>query len=165
MALSRDTAGKIIAIVAADADTCRRIGKPVSSEDLLHDPTMVSIFKKRLEELGAAGGFRNATLMFLMSTDELNEINCAGIAAASVKPLVAAIAAGKLPEVKKAGANYRETGVFKVGHYATWISMSDGSEYMFDWHATLNPNNPAISTPALWSTGASGINYVNFKGM
>jgi hypothetical protein len=165
MALSKEQAAKIVEVIAADANCCHRIGSPPTQKELASDPTFVSMTKKSLERAGYAGAVRNAALMFFMSKEELNEINCAGIAAATIKPLIAALSSGKLLGVRKVATTNRETTVFRIGHVATWVAMQDGSDYVFDWHATLNPANPAINLTSFWTTGTSGTNFDSFTGM
>ncbi|MBK7708255.1 MAG: hypothetical protein IPJ30_21510 [Acidobacteria bacterium] len=87
---------------------------------------------------------------------------CLGIVAATVKPLILAVRQGKLPGVHTAGAVSRVH--WGVDHTATWIRMEDGSEYAFDWHATLSIRNPAISKAADWEVARNAISYVFFAG-
>jgi len=42
--------------------------------------------------------------------------------------------------------------------------MKDGTDYVFDWWPTLNPQNPLISTRAQWGVGGSTVEFRRFKG-
>jgi len=165
MALNKATAGKIIEIVAADPECQRRITwtkvNPALAAAL---PPVVLSFAKGMEkvlELGQiAGGVRNAVLMAMgrePGSKEFDEICCAGIAASVVEAIYKVLKMGGLPEVRSAPTVKRTArGIY---HTANCFIMRDDSEYVFDWHATLQIRDPAINTVMAWESGAHGYNY------
>ncbi len=164
MALSKSTASKIIEVISVDVE-CRRAIQPKPSLASLNPITSLL-----LEFTHTAGSVRNIPLVLKSIVEkkkpeddpEMTRRLCLGIVAATVKPLIMAVRQGKLPGVHTAGAVSRVH--WGVDHMATWIRMEDASEYAFDWHATLNINNPAISRAADWDAARNAISYLFFSG-
>lgn len=164
MALSKDTASKIIQVIAADVE-CRKAIQPNPTLDLLFTvPALLFEFTQ------TAGSVRNIPLVLKSILQnkkpeddaEMTKLLCIGIVAATVKPLISAVRQGKLPGVHTAGGIPRVH--WGVHHAATWIRMEDDSEYVFDWHATLKVYDPAISKATDWVEARNAINYVLFSG-
>ena len=164
MALSKETARKIIEVVAADKE-CREAIQPHPNLDLL-----VTVPSLLMEFTQTAGSVRNIPLVLKNilqnkkpeDDEEMTKLLCIGIVVATVKPLVAAVRQGKLPGVHTANAISRVH--WGVHHTATWIRMKDDSEYAFDWHATLKVSDPAISKAEDWVKAQNAVNYVLFFG-
>ena len=163
MALSKEIAGKIIEVIAADAE-CRKSIQPNPALDLISPMTGL------LELTRLAGSVRNIPLVLKNILQnkkpeddaEMTKLLCIGIVAATVKPLIAAVRRKGLPGVHTAGAISRVH--WGVDHTATWIRMEDDSEYVFDWHATLKITDPAISKAPDWMRAQNAVNYIFFAG-
>lgn len=153
MSLSLQTARKVVEIVDSDAD-CRRV---------ISDP-----FKSfLLEKAGLAGSARNAALLAFgwafgkgEGTDEFNDLICQGIAQYTFKALFKNIS--KIPELRAVATSHRKH--LGTHHEATWLRMTDDSEYIFDWHATLNIYNPLISRADKWQKAEDQIPLIHFGG-
>jgi len=159
MALSRETAGKIVEVVAADAN-CRKAIQPKPELDFLNPGTALL-----LEFSHLAGSVRNLAMMAqgkYVGDPVFDERICSGIAVVTQNAIYAAIKQGKLPDVRTAGATHRVHRT--VHHQATSIDMIDGSIYVFDWHATLKIQDPVISKLDDWRNAENAINYVMFFG-
>lgn len=159
MALSKETAGKIIEIVAADAN-CRKAIQPMPELDFLNPGTALL-----LEFSHLAGSVRNLAMMAqgkYVGDPVFDERICSGIAVVTQNAIYAAIKRGKLPEVRTAGATHRVHRT--IHHQATSIDMIDDSIYVFDWHATLKIQDPVISRLDDWRMGQNAVNYVLFSG-
>lgn len=83
---------------------------------------------------------------------------CTGIAAAGVEAIEKSLPGG----VKKVHTVDR----FDPAHTATQVDMNDESSYVFDWHATLNVENPMIfPSVSNWQTlKKGGVTLANFEG-
>ena len=159
MALSKETAGKIIEIVATDTE-CRRIIEPNASLPSFNPGTALFL---RFSHL--AGSVRNAGMMMqgkYVGDKDFDEKICLGIALVTFRAILNGIKQGKLPELHTAGSTHRVH--WGTHHEATWIRMKDDSEYVFDWHATLNLRDPVISKIEDWEKAQNGINYFLFRG-
>lgn len=159
MALSRETAGKIIEIVAADIN-CQRVIQTNPSSSFLNPGTDLFL---RFSHL--AGSVRNAAMMLqgkYTGDKEFDEKICIGIALVTFKAILVAIKQNRLPEVYTANSTHRVH--LGTHHEATWIRMKDDSEYVFDWHATLKLRDPVISKIEDWQKAQNGINYLLFSG-
>jgi hypothetical protein len=88
---------------------------------------------------------------------------CVGIAEASSSAITTALKAGntKLGEVESAGLIDRSK---PAEHVATLVTMKDGSQYVFDWHKTLNSTNPFLYVASDWSRNRNGIMFNKFHG-
>jgi hypothetical protein len=162
MALTKDTASRIIDVVAADAN-CRKAIQPNPQLDFLEflnpAPGML------LEYSHLAGSVRNLAMMFqgkYIGDPTFDERICVGITYVTFKAIFSAIGQGKLPGVRVAGNAHR---VHRGTHHeATSIDMVDGSTYIFDWHATLKVLDPAISRFDDWLEARNAINFTLFSG-
>lgn len=172
MALSKSTAGKIVAAVAADPECQRVINWPLISPKI--DPALPPVIQSIanagrtiLEFTGNAGATRNALLLLAgkgPGDASFDEKICLGISVVTQKAILKAMSAGRIPEIRSCSPAHREVGVFHVHHQATGVRTADDTWYIFDWHATLKLSNPAISKESFWLLGAAGISYVFFKG-
>jgi hypothetical protein len=172
MALSRSTANKIVAAVVADPDCQRVINWPLISPtiDQALPPAILSFAngaRSILEFTQSAGAMRN-TLMLLAGKEpgdaSFDEKICLGISLVTLKAILKAMSAGRIPEIRSCSAVHRVTGAFHVHHQATCVQTADRNWYVFDWHATLRPSDPAVSKQSFWLLGTTGINYVFFSG-
>jgi hypothetical protein len=159
MALSKETAQKIVEAVIIDAD-CQRIIEPNPSLPSFNPGTDLFL---RFSHL--AGSVRNAAMMMqgkYTGDKEFDEKICLGIALVTFKAVLNAIKQGRLPEVHTANSIHRIH--WGIHHEATWIRMKDDSEYVFDWHATLKLRDPAISKAEDWMRAQTAINFFLFSG-
>jgi hypothetical protein len=164
MALSKETAGKIIDSVAVDVN-CRKAIDPNPNLGFLNPLTGLW-----LEATHLAGAVRNIPLVLKSialnkkpeDDAEMTNKLCIGIVAVTVKAIIGAVRQGKLPGVHTAGSIHRVH--WGTDHDATWIRMEDDSEYVFDWHATLKIYDPVINKADEWVKAQLGINYVLFSG-
>lgn len=109
--------------------------------------------------LGVAGGIRNfgyaVANTYTGAMDpgdpETAAKVCTGIAHSTSLVITAAIARGQLPEVKSATTIDRNADSKVLPpHTATLVVLADDSEYVFDWHATLNSSNPKVLPKNSW---------------
>ena len=77
---------------------------------------------------------------------------CSGIADYADRVLKDAIAEGRLPGVVSAESKGRH-GVLGTDHQALFVTLNDGTTMVLDWHATLDPQHPLVSTPEQWCMG------------
>lgn len=165
MALSRSTAKEIIDIVSHDTKSTESIS------------SVFSYFGS------IAGSVRNAAMVgadlpanlvnflglettknFPEGTWNREKWICSGIAKLTTEAInKAVLIQKKLPKVRFAREIKRTGG---NDHYATQLVMRDGSDYIFDWHATLNVRNPRIYRVRNWHSAltGSGYTYENFMG-
>ena len=156
--LAYANAYRICEVVAADA-TCReRI--------------------KRIPVLSGtewAGSVRNLGLIldnivtgaYEKGTPSYDNLVCYGVAEATAEAITknssrqAARSGGgcKLPEVVNAITIDRQE---PLAHTATKVQMSDGTDYVFDWHATLDLMNPLISRTTDWRANGPSAQLKNF---
>lgn len=157
MALSRQTAKKIIDVVAAD-HTCQRIIRIEPDKNFL-----LPLFPSILRFTNLAGSFRNASMMLQLKytgDKEFDEKICIGIRIITVAAIIKAL--GRLPEIHTAGQVHRVN--WGNHHEATWIKMKDNTEYVFDWHATLTIHDPLISRVENWVKGDIAVHFLIFRG-
>lgn len=172
MALSKSTANKIVAAVVADPDCQRVINWPLISPTL--DPALppaIQSFangaRSILEVTQSAGAMRNALMLLAGKKPgdaSFDEKICLGISLVTLKAILKAMSAGRIPEIRSCSPVHRVAGAFHVHHQATSVRTADENWYVFDWHATLRPSDPAISKQSFWLLGAAGINYIFFRG-
>lgn len=160
MALSKSQATAIVEVVAAHPPSIARIQK---------DPWRDSALTHALpDSWGATGASRNWRLVLTgrdPTDPAIAATVCTGIADSTMEALTKALNGrpGALPGVKSINVLSRN-GTLGTDHTATLIVMADGTEYVFDWHATLNPRNPMISKKRDWLDSRGGITYVHFTG-
>jgi len=123
---------------------------------------------------GIAGGVRNAGYVALgmltfgkyadPTEPEFANRVCTGISDAASNAISKYI--GKKPELRNvASVNPISRILNGVDHTAVQIAMQDGQLHVFDWHATLDADNPLIfQSPSAWLKGAGGIPLKNFSG-
>ena len=144
MCLSKEAASDIVSAVKKDADCNAKIN---------------SRLKRRPASWGASGWTRNVAYGVYLSVTlddyvysasgtnpAFESLLCTGIASCTERAIAGALERPGIPEVKSVGKVDR----FDPPHTATLITMKEGSEYVFDWHATLNPRNPLIYRAADW---------------
>jgi hypothetical protein len=106
--------------------------------------------------LGITGSLRNWGYVLTAqdpTSDRIANKVCTGIAEATWKAIERGMKDGTMPEVARADTiDRKRMGVY---HTATLVTLKDGREFVFDWHATLNPANPAIMPKADWLKGSS----------
>lgn len=161
MALTVETVRKICDIVNKDPD-CRLV---INSN--INSPV--------LEMAGLAGSVRNMILIsgdFIppLATRSINDmlgrkvdnskLLCIGITAATSKAILKE--RKSLPELHSCSAISRIH--WGVHHTATWVHMKDDSEFVFDWHATLNIYDPLLSRAADWIDAKGEVFARNFRG-
>jgi hypothetical protein len=117
---------------------------------------------------GATGTIRNVPLwIFSMIANVSSEDPrikpwvCHGIADVTVEAINKVYLGKKKMPVKYALTINRSS---PMEHYATNIFLADKSNYVFDWHATLNVSNPKVHTTQSWLEARSGIQLAKFKG-
>ena len=159
MALSKETASRIIDVVAADAK-CRKAIQPRPELDFLNPGTGLL-----LEFSHLAGSARNLAMILqgkYIGDPDFDERICSGIAVVTQNAIFAGIRAGKIFGVRTTGNAHRVHRT--IHHEATSVDMTDGSIYIFDWHATLKVHDPVISRYEDWLNAQNGVNYVLFSG-
>ena len=150
MPLSRELAKKINAVAGQDAELRRR----VRNVNYVFLPN----------HLGLTGSVRNA-MMFLRGKDPTDEANanrvCTGIAEQAMTAINSRLV--QLPEVKKADAISRVS--LGTHHTATVVELKNGGRYVFDWHKTLDIDDPFVGEETRWIIDADQINLGRFRGM
>lgn len=164
MALTKTEATEIVNAVASDAECLRRIKEGAVVADKLPDAW------------GINGSIRNwgyvACGMLTLGKGcnpndaEYAEKVCTGITEATVIAISGAANCRKalVGHIKKVTSISRN-GFMGTDHTATEVIMSDGSEYVFDWHATLNPRNPMVHKAADWLRSTGGTVFAKFSGL
>lgn len=163
MSLTRTEATEIVNAVVADAEAVRRI----------EEGSVVS--NKLPDSLGVNGSIRNwgyvacGIVTFGKACDPTDsayaEKVCTGIAERTAKVVGDATQCRRaLVGRVKTVTTISRNGFAGTDHTATLIIMDDGSEYVFDWHATLNARNPMIHKAADWKRSTGGIVYNKFTG-
>ena len=141
MALSKSTAAKIVAAVVADPECQRMINWSLISPtiDPALPPAILSFAnagRTFLEFTQSAGAMRNA-LMLLAGMEQGNasfdEKICLGISLVTLKAILKAMSAGRIPEILSCSCVHREAGAFQVHHQATGVRTADDTWYVFDW--------------------------------
>src|ERR1700722_13782235 len=146
MTLSKQTAQQIVDVVSA-AQRCREIiGIQLAG--------MKSIFSL----FGAAGTVRN--LVLLPFSEQLDKYDCIGVVNVSIEAINHGRA--KIPGLKTVKLCQRVVDGWE--HKATNVVMTDGSEYAFDWHKTLDASNPWLSPIDNWRKGQNATAFIFFNG-
>ncbi|GGG25016.1 hypothetical protein GCM10010964_11300 [Caldovatus sediminis] len=106
------------------------------------------------------------TLFSLNTTDEQARLVCTGIAATTAAAINKALRTAKpgssLALVARADSHDRQGTT--TAHTATGIWMRDKSFHVFDWHATLQSDNPMLyASDAAFSAG-DGVLFAVFNG-
>ncbi len=119
------------------------------------------------DSIGLAGGLRNVGLMIRDWDAEKPETVakvCVGIAAQTADAINSA--AKSNPSLRRiAQANDTDRTFGGTYHVATRVQMIDGSAYVFDWHATLNVDNPLIYPSTLdFRNSAGAVTFEAFHG-
>ena len=153
MAITREQAQAIINVVAADTNCVKIInsGNPLVRWQLFGIPTP-GLHGQLRNMSNIMGDIKDAiqTLNIIpgqsveFSTQTENEM-CIGIQNAVVTAFLNS--KSKLPFVNKVG-NHRNKA--SEGHYQPIFTLSDGSQYIFDWWMTLRVYNPIIWHPKDW---------------
>ena len=159
--LTTADAKAIAAVVAADPEASKRI-----------DSNIDGIIPA---SWGISGGIRNAGYVALgmvslgyygdPSEKEFADRVCTGISDAAAAAINSAVAAkdARLRNVLSASAISRVHR--SVDHTATRIQMVDKQEHVFDWHATLDADNPMMyRSVSDWMKDANGIALESFNG-
>jgi len=158
MKLTRGLAKAIVDVIAIDKEAQRRI-----------DSALAYIIP---DSFGGAGGVRNFGFALIETytgngqpTKEQDSLVCYGIAEYTYELINKAIAKSKqesmLRTIKK--ASYINRDLYNIAHQATLITFQDGTEVVFDWHATLNSKNPLIyPSPEDFRKGTNSVTFDNF---
>jgi hypothetical protein len=161
MALTIPAANWIVDVVRMDPQCLRQIESVLSH--VLPD------------DWGIAGGLRNLGFMAQFKTPkDADPYICTGIADVTAAAIEKALATGSgNTGIQSAGTVGRHPPTFKLGnheflevdHAATLILMQDKSNYVFDWHATLNVADPKMYPSKLdFQKARHGILFVDFGG-
>lgn len=155
MHLTRAKAEEITLVVASDAKCIQLVLRGFWGGGLL-------------SEMGWAGGARNASFMVTgadPTEPEVAQYLCTGIAETTAAVLRRAIESGRLQGVLNADVASREPGPsVSIYHTATLVELP-GGKAVFDWHATLQPDNPKISSLTNWKVAGPGENLRSFHGL
>jgi hypothetical protein len=158
--LTRELAQRIAGVVASDPRCRARIGNHAKLP--------------RLTEWGVAGAVRNTAMLLLWreaGTPEFDHYSCVGITEATTEAITKVAVAGArqsaqqplLPEVR------HSTGIYRVvdgtHHQSSWVVMQDGSDYVFDWHKSLEVMDPYIYRTADWRENVHGVLLRHFAGL
>lgn len=111
-----------------------------------------------------AGAARNLAMVLMLKGpgDEFDSKICTGIALTTKVAIMASVLNGKLGKVLS--SHVAERVVKDYAHKGTGIAMKDGTEYVFDWWPTLNPQNPLISLKTAWRVAGKSVEFKAFKG-
>jgi hypothetical protein len=154
MALSKETASQIVQAVFSDAK-CRRVITLMDGETNVGAMKLLSITHQ-------AGWVKDGWLLLKgLDKEEHDQLNCIGVALATVEAINKK--KSSIPDLAAVSTIHRSPGGWHAE--ATWIRMSDDSQYVFDWHSTLDCLNPLISTKAEWLEAKNAIDFVLFKGL
>lgn len=159
--LSTAQAKQITQVVASDPEASKRIDSDI-------DGLVPASW-------GIAGGLRNAGYVALgmvtlgkygdPTEPEFANRVCTGISDAASNALNRAVAAkdARVRTLKLASPVSRVLD--GVDHTAVQLQMQDGQQHVFDWHATLDADNPMLfQSPAKWIKGKDGLPLSEFKG-
>jgi hypothetical protein len=156
MSLSVETATMIVNAVAADG-ACKNAVQPSPIFDTLFAVPMLG-----LEVTGLAGSARNLAMIFQgkgAGDKDFDEKICLGIAMVTAN----AIRKAGIPGIRSVATAHREH--WGVHHEGTWIRMTDESQYVFDWHATLRVRDPLISTFDDFMLATNATHFALFSGL
>lgn len=150
MPLSRELAKRINGTAGRDAELRRRI----RNVNYVFLPN----------HLGITGAVRNA-MMVVRGKDPTDpavaERVCTGIAEQAMSAINSRLA--ELPEVKAANTVSRVS--WGVHHTATVVELKAGGRYVFDWHKTLDIDDPFVGSESRWIIDADQINLGRFRGL
>lgn len=163
MSLTKAEANEMVNAVLADAESLRRIREGNIIADKVPD------------SLGISGSIRNwGYVACNIATGgsacdpreaEYAESVCTGIADQTAKAISEAAKCRVLLASRLEQATVlSRLGFMGTDHTATHIIMVDKTEYVFDWHATLNPRNPMIHKAADWKRSTGGVLFAKFTG-
>ena len=124
---------------------------------------------------GIAGGLRNAGYVALgmvtfgklgdpTEPEYANRV-CTGISDASSTALNNAVAKDDARVRNLLSAVPISRALNGIDHTAVQVVMRDGQKHVFDWHATLDADNPLLfRSPASWIKGEGGVTLKEFGG-
>ena len=159
--LNHTDAKAIAARVAADPEASKRINSNI-------DAVIPASW-------GMAGGLRNAGYVVLgMATgyrmgdptepEYANRV-CTGISDAAVAAINAGVNSRLAPLRRVRQALQVDRDLDGTAHTAVRVEMIDGQCHVFDWHATLDADNPMLfKSVAGWLAGRGGTPLDDFKG-
>lgn len=159
--LNRTEAQAIAALIAADPEASKRI-----------DSNIEAVIPA---SWGLAGGLRNAGYVALgmlslgrladPSEPEYANRVCTGISDAAVAAIHAAVKSRQAALRRVREAQQVDRDLHGVAHTAVRVEMIDGQFHVFDWHATLDADNPMLfKSVAGWLGGQGGTTLADFKG-
>ena len=163
MSLTKDEVAEMVRAVANDNKSVRRIHEGSVVSDILPDA------------IGMNGSIRNwgyvacGMVTFGKACDSRDEEYenkvCTGISSATVGAISAAVQCrvALVSRVAKVTTISR-VGFLDTEHTATHIIMTDGTEYVLDFHATLNSRNPMVHKATDWLKSTGGVTFKDFKG-
>jgi hypothetical protein len=156
VALTKKTAGAIVDAVVRDADSQASINiRPSDSPATRVVP----------EAWGITGALRNVGLILKFENPEDPKVArtvCTGIANVTMLAIDKALKSTPgIPEVNLVTTIDR---YLLAAHTATLLKMKDGSNYVFDWHKSLNVHNPWIYKVEDWKQGHGGVLFDAFTG-
>lgn len=150
MPLSRELAKRISGSASRDPELRRRI----RNVNYVFLPN----------HLGITGAVRNA-MMVVRGKDPTDpavaERVCTGIAEQAMSAINTRLA--ELPEVKAANTVSRVS--WGTHHTATVVELKSGGRYVFDWHKTLDIDDPFVGEESRWIIDADQINLGRFRGL
>jgi hypothetical protein len=153
----------MVQAVANDNESVRRIHEGSVVADILPDA------------IGLNGSVRNwgyvacGMVTFGKACSPLNEEYankvCTGITNATSTAIKNAVQCrvALVSRVANVGSISR-VGFMGTDHTATHIIMTDGTEYVLDFHATLNSRNPMVHKATDWLKSTGGVTFKDFKG-
>jgi hypothetical protein len=160
MTLTRALAQSVVNVVKDDS-ACKHAIKPHPTLDAF-DPAVTLA----LRFANLSGAARNLAMLAMLKgpgDPTFDERICIGISAVTIEAIHRAMKAGRLPGVRGCASAHRVR--YGVHHDATSVRTDDSKEYIFDWHATLTPHDPAISRIDDWLEGRGATNFVFFSGL
>jgi len=179
MSLKMETAGAIVSVVKNDP-TCKKNISSVLAYILPDDAGVTGATRNFLMVLADSpnylledvvnfvGGLDTAKERYVApklfpNTDpNVDKLICTGIADATAAVISTALKTNRaLDLVETAAMLSRETG---ISHAGTHITMKDGTDYVFDWHTTLAPEDPTIYLTKNWHQCTGGTLYSKFGG-
>jgi hypothetical protein len=113
---------------------------------------------------GKNGSFRNVSIWLRGIDNEhpmVEAIVCKGIVDMTTDVLNRRVVEQGLKEFHVFQSIERNLAVY---HSATRAATKDGGYYVFDWHATLNPENPMLSLRDDWFKGEGSVVFKDFTG-
>lgn len=152
MALDVRTAALIVGAVFKDAE-CRKV---IPTRSIQSTPSSGRGWKRNLK-------------YFLRGKDPEKDAYtadrvCTGIARLTSEAIARKKFEKKLKEVKRPQPT-DERSFLGFLHTATLITMQDDSNYVFDWHATLDILNPLLfPSHNSWKRDEGGLYYIEFQG-